>query len=99
MDDSQLWHFFGVRKDLGGELNIPVVEWLNKGLMSVSNPTKPGSATSSSSLRNDGSRPSWVPRATIFPALPTSLMRTAQPTPRPPNIRYTIPRCAYSDPC
>eukprot|EP00959_Pyramimonas_sp_CCMP1952_P398471 8349420-Pyramimonas_sp.AAC.1 len=35
MDHSQLWCFFGVRKDLGGELNSPVVERLNKGLMSV----------------------------------------------------------------
>eukprot|EP00959_Pyramimonas_sp_CCMP1952_P301854 6315955-Pyramimonas_sp.AAC.1 len=33
MDNSQLWHFFGVRNDLGGELNSPVVDWLNRGLM------------------------------------------------------------------
>ena len=35
-DNPQIWHFFGVCKDLGGELNSSVVEWLNKGLMSVS---------------------------------------------------------------
>eukprot|EP00959_Pyramimonas_sp_CCMP1952_P433139 9069975-Pyramimonas_sp.AAC.1 len=41
-DDSQLWHFFGVRNYLGGEVNSPVVEWLNKGLkMTVSSPTDP----------------------------------------------------------
>eukprot|EP00976_Prorocentrum_cordatum_P034882 709117-Prorocentrum_minimum.AAC.1 len=28
----------GVRKYLGGELNSPVAEWLNKGLMSASSP-------------------------------------------------------------
>ena len=39
MDDSQLGHFFGVRKDLGGELNSSVAYRLNKGLMSVSSPT------------------------------------------------------------
>eukprot|EP00959_Pyramimonas_sp_CCMP1952_P437596 9162121-Pyramimonas_sp.AAC.1 len=34
MDNSRLWHFFGVRKYLGVELNYPVVEWLiDKGLM------------------------------------------------------------------
>ena len=39
MDNSQLWHFFGVRKYLGGELtNSPVAELLNKGLMSVRSP-------------------------------------------------------------
>eukprot|EP00976_Prorocentrum_cordatum_P052574 1060355-Prorocentrum_minimum.AAC.3 len=38
MDSSQLWHFFGVRNDLRGELNSPVVEWLNKGLISASSP-------------------------------------------------------------
>eukprot|EP00959_Pyramimonas_sp_CCMP1952_P064463 1345983-Pyramimonas_sp.AAC.1 len=28
----------GLREYLGGELNSPVAEWLNKGLMSASNP-------------------------------------------------------------
>eukprot|EP00959_Pyramimonas_sp_CCMP1952_P197069 4121040-Pyramimonas_sp.AAC.1 len=32
----------GVRKYLGGELDSPVVEWLNKGLMAVSCPTRGG---------------------------------------------------------
>eukprot|EP00959_Pyramimonas_sp_CCMP1952_P191176 3997583-Pyramimonas_sp.AAC.1 len=31
LDSSQLGHFFGLRKRLGGELNSPVVEWLTKG--------------------------------------------------------------------
>eukprot|EP00976_Prorocentrum_cordatum_P072544 1180755-Prorocentrum_minimum.AAC.9 len=39
MDSPQLWHFFGVRKYLGGELNSPVVEWFNKGLMSLLSPS------------------------------------------------------------
>eukprot|EP00976_Prorocentrum_cordatum_P106508 1194466-Prorocentrum_minimum.AAC.4 len=40
MANPQLWHFFGVCKDLGGELrNSLVVEWLNKGLMTVSSST------------------------------------------------------------
>eukprot|EP00976_Prorocentrum_cordatum_P101762 1192776-Prorocentrum_minimum.AAC.1 len=38
MDNPRLGHFFGVRNYLGGELNSPVVEWLNKGLMAVSSP-------------------------------------------------------------
>eukprot|EP00959_Pyramimonas_sp_CCMP1952_P390509 8183318-Pyramimonas_sp.AAC.1 len=45
----------GVRKYLGGELNSPVVDWLNKGLMTVSSPTDLGGV-----LRqppNLGSRP------------------------------------------
>eukprot|EP00959_Pyramimonas_sp_CCMP1952_P154187 3225803-Pyramimonas_sp.AAC.1 len=29
-------------KNLGGKLNSPVVEWLNKGLMAVSSPTSGG---------------------------------------------------------
>eukprot|EP00959_Pyramimonas_sp_CCMP1952_P223851 4680763-Pyramimonas_sp.AAC.1 len=36
MRSSHLWSFFGVRKQFRGELNPPVVEWLNKGLISVS---------------------------------------------------------------
>eukprot|EP00976_Prorocentrum_cordatum_P051816 1046484-Prorocentrum_minimum.AAC.1 len=35
---SQLGGSFGVRTYLGGELNSPVVEWLNKGLMFVHRP-------------------------------------------------------------
>eukprot|EP00959_Pyramimonas_sp_CCMP1952_P111462 2331435-Pyramimonas_sp.AAC.1 len=38
MESSHLCHFFGLRKCLDGELNSPVVEWLNKGLMSVPSP-------------------------------------------------------------
>eukprot|EP00959_Pyramimonas_sp_CCMP1952_P353825 7413229-Pyramimonas_sp.AAC.1 len=37
-DNSQLGHFFGVRIYFGGELNSPVVEWLNKDLMSMLSP-------------------------------------------------------------
>eukprot|EP00976_Prorocentrum_cordatum_P092581 1189013-Prorocentrum_minimum.AAC.1 len=33
MDNPQCWHFFGVRKYLGGESNFLVVEWLHRGLM------------------------------------------------------------------
>eukprot|EP00976_Prorocentrum_cordatum_P102020 1192876-Prorocentrum_minimum.AAC.2 len=36
MDNPQLWHFFGVRKYSGGQLNSPVVERLDRGLMAVS---------------------------------------------------------------
>eukprot|EP00959_Pyramimonas_sp_CCMP1952_P465814 9488960-Pyramimonas_sp.AAC.1 len=40
MDNPQLGHFFGARKYLGGELDSPVVEWLNKGLMAAWGPTR-----------------------------------------------------------
>eukprot|EP00976_Prorocentrum_cordatum_P013605 271618-Prorocentrum_minimum.AAC.1 len=39
MNDSQLGHFFGGGEYLGGELNSPVVEWLNKGSTAVWNPS------------------------------------------------------------
>eukprot|EP00959_Pyramimonas_sp_CCMP1952_P064462 1345982-Pyramimonas_sp.AAC.1 len=37
-DNPHLWLLFGVCKYSGGESNSPVAEWLNKGLMSASNP-------------------------------------------------------------
>eukprot|EP00976_Prorocentrum_cordatum_P101135 1192494-Prorocentrum_minimum.AAC.2 len=39
MDNPQLWHLFGLRKYLDGELNSPVVEWLNKGLTAAWSPS------------------------------------------------------------
>eukprot|EP00976_Prorocentrum_cordatum_P067080 1178580-Prorocentrum_minimum.AAC.1 len=61
MDNPQLWHFFGFRKYLGGELNSPVVEWLNKGLMSVWSPTNdvcPSQVTEPESEAEPASAPS-----------------------------------------
>eukprot|EP00959_Pyramimonas_sp_CCMP1952_P111272 2327756-Pyramimonas_sp.AAC.1 len=39
MDSSQLWHCFGARKYLGGELNSPVAKRLNRGLTTAWGPT------------------------------------------------------------
>eukprot|EP00959_Pyramimonas_sp_CCMP1952_P014174 299809-Pyramimonas_sp.AAC.1 len=38
-DNSRLGHFFSDRAYLGGELNSPVVERLNKGLTAAQSPT------------------------------------------------------------
>eukprot|EP00959_Pyramimonas_sp_CCMP1952_P183216 3830524-Pyramimonas_sp.AAC.1 len=54
MDDSQLGRFSGVRKDLGGESNSAVVEWLNRGLMSASSPNLRGSCAPQGRHRGRG---------------------------------------------
>eukprot|EP00976_Prorocentrum_cordatum_P089016 1187576-Prorocentrum_minimum.AAC.4 len=40
MHNSQLGHFLSVRKDLGEDLNSPVVEWLNRSLMAAWSPSR-----------------------------------------------------------